>query len=109
MKHYDKFAVIFSPAPSVPKLSMQVAEMNCYHCGKVTRVPVPATYIDWQTTAESYRKRLEEMCQRFDQMSRDVEVMHGENPVAEYMANQLRFIMMEARKKFDEPNRESGT
>lgn len=108
MKHYDKFDNPISAVPSVPRLSMQVVDMPCYHCGRTTRVPVPHTYIDWEKVAESYRKRLEETWQRFDQMGRDVEVMHGENPAAEYIANQLRFALMELRKKLDDPNRESG-
>ncbi len=87
---------------------MQVAEMRCFHCGRVTRVPVPTDYTDWEKVAESYRKRLEETWHFFDEMSRDVEVMHGGNPLAEYMANQVRFMVSELRKKLDDPKRESG-
>jgi rRNA maturation protein Nop10 len=108
MKHCDKFENPLSAIPSVPKLSMQVVDMPCHHCGRITRVPVPHTYVDWEKVAESYRKRLEETWQCFDQMSRDVEAMHGENPAAEYMANRLRFALMDLRKKLDAPNRESG-
>jgi hypothetical protein len=109
MKHYDKFEDPFSTGPIVPKVSMQVVEMPCYHCGRTTRLPVPTTCIDWEKIAESYRKRLEEMRQSYDQMSRDVEVLHVENPAAEYMANQLRFILFELKSTFNDPNRESGS
>lgn len=108
MKHYDKFDTPFSAAPSVPKLSMQVVEAECFHCGRITRLPVPRTCIDWEKTAESYRKRLEETWMRFDQMSHDVMVMHGENPAAHYMANELRLLIIKLREKLDDPHRESG-
>jgi len=108
MQHYDKFDNPLSAIPTVPKVSMQIVNMDCYHCGMVTRIPVPPAFVDWEKIAESYRKRLEETWLRFEQMSRDVEVMHGENPAAEYMANQLRFALLELRKRLDDPNRESG-
>jgi hypothetical protein len=108
MKHYDKFDNPFSVNQYVPKVSMQVLDMPCYHCGRTTRIPVPSTYIDWETVAESYRLRLQETWTKFDQMSRDVEIMHGENPAAQYMANQLRFVLLELKKKLDDPRRESG-
>lgn len=109
MKHYDKFNVTLSAAPFAPELSMQVVELRCFHCERTTRVPVPKTYTDWEKVAESYRLRLNETWAAFEQMSRDVEVMHGENPAAEYMANKLRFALLELRKKLDDPFRESGT
>lgn len=108
MKHYEKFHDWLSPEPCVPKLLTQTVDMDCHHCGRITRIPVPRAYTDWEKVAESYRKRLEETWQRFEQMSRDVEIMHGENPAAEYVANQLRFSLLELRRKLDDPSRESG-
>jgi len=109
MLHYDKFDNRLSAAPFVPKLSVQEVEMSCYHCGRKTRVPVPRAYVDWETVAESYRKRLEDALKYFDQMGLDLDVMYGENPAAEYAANRLRMMVLEIRKRLDDQRRESGT
>ena len=109
MKHYDKFDNPLSVAPSVPTLGVQIAEVSCFHCGRTTRIPVERAFVDWEKVAESYRKRLEETWLRFHKISHDVEVMYGQNPAAEYMANEMRFICMEIRRKLDHPKRESGT
>ena len=107
MIHYDKFE-LSGDTLSIPRLSMQVLEVPCFHCGCTTRCPVPTAYVDWETIAESYRKLLEDTMRDFDQMSSDVEIMHGENPAAEYVANRLRMIVLEVQRKLHDPNRESG-
>jgi len=108
MKHYDKFNNPLCISNTVPTLGMQVAETQCFHCGKTIRFPVPAAYVDWEKIAESYRKRLEETLQDFSQMSNDVELIHGENPAAQYVTNRLRMIVIEIQNKIQDGKRESG-
>lgn len=108
MKHYDKFAHPLHES-SVPKLSMQIAEFACPCCHRSIRVAVPSDFVDWEKIAESYRLRLEETWKLFEEMSHDVEVMHGNDPAAAYVANRTKLILMEILDTINKPNRPSGT
>lgn len=44
----------------------------------------------------------------FEQMNRDVEVLHGENPVAQYMCNRLHLMVEDIMNRMDDHRRESG-
>lgn len=72
------------------------------------RFPVRPEFIDWERIARSYEKRLKEIMTDFEQMNRDVEVLHSENPVAQYMCNRLRLIVEDVMNRIDDHRRESG-
>lgn len=102
MKHYDKMMLLPPGAEAVPKLGMQIAEIQCFHCGKMTRVPVKREYVDWEQIAEKYRQGYEKMMQRFGQIVSDVNVMHaGPNPVLEYIENEWKVLLDDLRNDLE--------
>jgi len=110
MKFYDKHYNPFSTTiETEPRPFMQVAEAQCYHCGKITRFPVKPEFIDWQRIAESYELRLKELMADWDQMNRDVEVLHGENPAAQYIRNRIMAAIQDVMDRMNDDKRESGT
>lgn len=85
----------------IPTASIQVVSAPCYHCGHITRFPVPQEYIDWKLIAEQYRGQLEKMTNRFDQIVKDIDVMQsGPNPVREYLDNEWKILLDEGRNWF---------
>ena len=109
MKFYDKYSHPFAPNAEMPRVSMQIAEAQCFHCGKTTRFPVKPEYIDWQRIAESYGLQLKQLMADFDQMNRDVEVLHGDNPAAQYVCNRLAAAIQGVMDRMNDDKRESGT
>lgn len=107
MKFYDKHFKPFSSTTEIGPI-MQVAATECFHCGKTIRFPVRPEFIDWERIARSYEKRLKEIMADFEQMNRDVEVLHGENPVAQYMCNRLHLMVEDIMNRMDDHRRESG-
>jgi len=102
MKIYNKMMITPPGAEAVPKLGMQIAEVPCYHCGRITCVPVKPEHMDWQQMAEKYRLGYEKMMQRFGQIVSDVNVMHaGPNPVLEYIENEWRVLLDDLRNDLE--------
>lgn len=105
MRYYDK--MFLSPNPggfdSVPKLGMQIAEVDCYHCGRKTRIPVRPEWVNWEQVAEKYRQGYEKMMLGFDQIIKDVDVMHsGPNPILEHIDNSWKILLADLRKDFEQ-------
>ena len=100
MQFYEKFS-LSEKHGEVPKVAMQIAEAHCYHCGKVTRFPVPTTYHNWEQVAERYRMALEEAVNDFEQIGRDIEAMSGENPIGRYISNRIAQVIDDKLKDFD--------
>jgi hypothetical protein len=102
MKFYEKMMMTPPTSETVPKLGMQIAEVPCYHCGRITRVPVKPEWVDWERVAEKYRQGYEKMMQRFGQIVTDVNVMHaGPNPVLEYIENEWKVLLDDLRKDLE--------
>lgn len=101
MRHYSKFNVM-AESTSIPKLGMQVVSVPCYHCGKVTVVPVPQDCVDWEKIAEEYRLALERLTLKIDQMIIDIDVMGtSSNPIREYLENEWLSWLKDMRKRFE--------
>jgi rRNA maturation protein Nop10 len=100
MQIYDKFDPLNGPM-EVPKMAMQIAEAKCYHCGKVTRFPVPPAFHNWAQVAERYRTSLQDAVRDFEQIGKDIEAMSGENPLGKYIWNRIALVIDEKLKGFD--------
>ena len=86
----------------IPACSFQIVKADCFHCGRETRFPVPPSFIDYEIVAEEYRQQLQKAVNRFDQIVRDIDVMHaGPNPVREYLDNEWKMLLLEIRKHFE--------
>lgn len=99
MKYYEKFDV-FSNPEIIPSLKMQIAEAECYHCGRVTRFPVQTEHVDWERIAEKYRTLLEDYIRETNRMISDIDVMHDNNPAADYLVNKWKFLLSDLESKF---------
>jgi rRNA maturation protein Nop10 len=88
---------------AIPHASMQIASTRCFHCGQVTRFPVPSEFMDWKIVAEEYRAQLEKMVNRFDRIVKDIDVMQpDDNPVRQYLSNEWAALAEEIRKRFEQ-------
>lgn len=95
MKHFCKFNPFDANTLQAPMLGMQTVSADCLHCGRQTVFPVPREFVDWQQVAERYRTAWEKTLQRFDRIMKDVDIMHQENPAAEYLANEWKLILQD--------------
>lgn len=93
MKHFCKFKPFDENTLEVPSLGMQTVSTSCFHCKRQTVFPVPTEFTDWREVAEHYRKGWEDTLKRFDKMMKDVDIMHQENPAAEYLMNEWKLIL----------------
>lgn len=93
----------FDPANmAVPKLSIQIAEAECFHCGRKTRFPVQPDFVNYEAVAERYRVQLQEVIRRFNKIIDDIDVMQPEeNPIRQYIHNEWEMLLLEIKKKFD--------
>lgn len=102
VKYYEKMMWEPQALESVPKLGMQIAEIECFHCGRITRVPVKPEWVDWERVAENYRQCYEKQMQRFGQIVSDINVMHsGPNPILEYIDNEWKVLIEDLRKDLE--------
>lgn len=83
-----------------PELEMQIEDVKCYTCGNVTRVVVKEDHIDWKLVAEQYRKAASDVVQGMNEMMQDINVMHGGNPIEDYISNQWKAICGDWENKF---------
>lgn len=103
MKIHTKFQIgppIDENGFIMPLPEMQIAEFDCHHCGSKMRVPVQEEYTDWKEVAEHYREAVGTLIRDFDQMLKDIEVMHQENPVAHYLVNEWKATLKDFDNKF---------
>jgi len=100
MKHFQKFQPFNEESLEIPRLGMQIVETNCFHCHQLTRHPVPATFVDWEVVAEKYRQGYEDLVKRFDRIIKDLDVMHGSNPIMDYVANEWKMVLGDIKSDF---------
>ncbi len=101
MKHYTQMDwSMTGPSPGI-YLKRQTVESRCYHCGKTTVFPVPETCIDWEKIANHYKAELLHLYTKFDRIGKDVEVLHGENPAAQYQSNEIQIMLADLRRTIE--------
>lgn len=102
MRVWNKFLYSANPQ-EITKLGMQVEQVRCFHCGEVTRVAVKEDVTDWKAVAESYRQALQSQADGFDRIVRDVSVMHGQNPILDYIENEFEALRQRLRGDLEKP------
>jgi len=103
MKYHNKMAWAPLDSPIIPKLEMQIAEVNCHRCGNMTLVPVKPEYVDWKDVAEMYRRCLEDAYLHFDRIVADIDLLVEEkNPVREYLKNEWEETIGRLRRMIEE-------
>ena len=70
---------------------------DCPHCNKlvVSALPDEAGH---RAEAEYYREKCEKLARHFDQLVKDVSVLHGENPIINFIQNKWKFILNDLTK-----------
>ena len=102
MRKLDIKFNLFNPdSCEFPTAGMEILETECYHCGAKTRHSVDADLIDYKKVAEDYKEAGESIMKEVDRMIKDINVMHPENPVLDYINNRRETMIDELKKLFE--------
>ena len=85
--------------PDELRFSMPIKRFHheCPHCNKLVVSAVPED-AQVREEAEYYREKCEKLAREFDQLVKDVSVLHGQNPIIEFIQNKWMFILKNLNK-----------
>lgn len=86
--------------PIEPTLDGMTATFTCPRCKHRVDAPVHPDYIDYEEVAETYKRNYREVFRKLDQMIKDIDVMHPDNPIAHYIQNEWKAILGDFESKF---------
>jgi len=98
VRKFDIKYDIFNPnSLEFPVPKMEVLDTECYRCGAKTRHAVPTDFIDYKLVADDYKEMGELIMAKMNQMIADINVMHSDNPILDYINNEHKTMISELR------------
>ena len=100
MKYHNKFIIIDPDSEEIPSLGLQTVDLQCPCCDRRIVVPVMPEFTDWKSVADEYKGLAQMQFDRFNQIMKDLEVMHPHNPVVKYFENEMKAVFKDWESKF---------
>lgn len=69
--------------------AFHTVDCTCHHCGKITRIPVPKSYIDYKKEADTWREHFLRTRTEITELMRYSELHYGMNPQLDMFMDQL--------------------